>query len=95
MNETTTNLSDIYSELFAGTLVLRTNMTLGITDDIIQRYLAYSVLATHLLDETSPEMWSDAECDGIGAIVNDLREIGTEIKEHLMDQLDEQEEMEG
>ena len=93
--ESTTNLSDLYESCYAETLVLQTKMTMGITPVVIDRYLTLSQDATWMLDNSEPDWWSDEELEGIQAILSDIFNIGTEVREWIQEQIDETEEMDG
>ena len=93
--ETTTNLSDVYEDCYAGTLVLQTQMTMGITHDIVTSYLDLCSKTTWLLDNSEPDWWSEEELEGLQAIVADCHNLGLEIREWVQEQVDEQEEMDG
>ena len=93
--ETTTNLSDVYEDCYAGTLVLQTKMTMGITHDIVTSYLTLCSKTTWLLDNSEPDWWSDEELEGLEAIIGDCHNLGLEIREWVQEQVDEQEELDG
>jgi hypothetical protein len=95
MNETTTNLSDVFHDCYAGSLMLQTKMTMGITHDIVTSYLTLCSNVTWLLDNSEPSSWDDSELEGIEAIVMDCHNIGREVRDWLQEQVDEQEEMDG
>ena len=93
--ETTTNLSDVYEDCYAGTLVLQTKMTMGITHDIVTSYLTLCSKTTWLLDNSEPDWWTDEELEGLTAIIGDCHNLGLEIREWVQERVDEQEEMDG
>ena len=83
MNDRTTKLSDTYIECYSGTLALQTQMTMGITYEVAEKYLKLSRKISWLLDETTPEFWFDEELEGIQAAVHDCYQIGQDVREWL------------
>lgn len=83
MNDTSTQLSDTYIECYSGTLALQTQMTMGITYEVAEKYLTLSRKISWLLDETTPEFWFDEELEGIQATAYDCYQIGQDVREWL------------
>tara|TARA_Y100001938_G_scaffold67415_1_gene93550 strand:- start:81 stop:350 length:270 start_codon:yes stop_codon:yes gene_type:complete len=83
MNDRTTKLSDTYIECYSGTLALQTQITMGITYEVAEKYLKLSRKISWLLDETTPEFWFDEELEGIQAAVHDCYQIGQDVREWL------------